>query len=302
MSVDPEAVERAQALLEESDRVDAREITLVVKGDEVILSGAVSTPEEATVAAMLVEQEVGAVVDDLRVETSLREGLSDPVDAERAVPAENEVLVGDPDMLAGPESEITGDMTRALEENEPLDPPDSPHLAGTLAEQRGAGPLVESSGGLADLDIDAEADAVEADEDAQPAAADLSAEELRLGAEGHPVPALDPGRTAQPVEAQPDPSGREPLGGAPSEDAEADRFPDQVPGTQPGPGAVGESTTGGGPLGGTPATETGGIETDTASADPTRGASGGTMSDLGSEPGPPAADDPPLREDVPRHD
>jgi len=83
MTVDPEAVERARALLEESSRVDARGISLLVEGDDVVLAGAVSTPEEATVAAMIVEQEVGSVVDNLRVDTALREGTDGPADVER---------------------------------------------------------------------------------------------------------------------------------------------------------------------------------------------------------------------------
>ena len=132
-------------------------------------------------------------------------------------------------------------------------------------------------------------------------AALLETIDAELRAPGGP-PAIDPERVAPPPEAQPDPSPSDPLGAAPSDEAAADRFPDPVPGTRLGPGAVAESTTGGGPTGGTAATETGAIEADTAPADPTRGASGGTQSDLGAERGPRAPEDPPLREDQDRHD
>jgi hypothetical protein len=295
MTPDPEALERARALLEESPRVDASHLELRVEGGTVVLTGAVASPEEATAAAMLVEQELPEVVDDLLIEPSLREGAVDAAGREPAVPPEDEVLVGDPDMLAGPETTVTDDLERALEENEPYDPPDAPHLAPTAAEQRGiSSPLVQPG-----LEPSDELDAEPA-EDELPAAADLTAQELRLAGD-RPLPALDPELVADP-EPRPDPSGREPLGAAPSQAAEDDRFPEPVPGTEPGPGAVGEPTTGGGALGGTPATETGARGADTAAADPTRGASGGVMSDLGQEPGPPVQDDPAVREELPHPD
>jgi hypothetical protein len=302
--MDPDDVARVRALLDESDRVDATRVHLVSEGGRFVLSGFVATPEEAGVAAMIAERELPAVVNALVVDPGLREGLERPADTERTVPAENEILVGDPDMLSGPESQITTDLERSLEENEPLDPPDEPHFGLTAVEQRGGASDLVIDAGLAGADLSDDEDADEADreDDELPAAADLTAQDLAEAAGGHGVPALDPDRAAPPAEAQPDPSGREPLGGAPSEAAEADRFPEPVPGAAPGDGATGEGTAGGGGLSGVAATETGAIETDTASADPTRGGSGGTMTDLGTERGPGVAEDPPLREDVDRHD
>ncbi len=286
--IDPDDLASIKARLDESDRVDARRIELTSEQDAVILRGAVAEPEEAEAAALLVEQVADRVVNELRIDEGLREGIDEPVDAEEAVPVENEILVGSPDMLAGPDAEITSDVSRALEENEPWDPPDEPHLAPTHDEYAGA-----ASPG-------SEGDVVDAPEDlsrAEYAAADLTKEEL--ASHGADVPSLDPASVAEPSEPTPDPAGVDRFGRRPPEGA--DDFPPLVPGTETGPGAPGEGTAGGGALSGVPATETGAEGADTASADPVR-ATGGSMSDAGTDRGPQSREDPPLREDFPQED
>jgi hypothetical protein len=227
MTLDPEDLAQLRAALEESGAVGTTRVDLVsTDRDEVVLRGAVASAEEADTAALIVEQQGATVVNELHVDPALREGLVEPVEREEAVPAEGELLVGDPDMLAGPDAAITGSREEAFEENEPWDPPDEPLLPPTLAEQRGLGPADETGIDVAGLD---EADEVD---DGRPAAADLTAQDLREAAEGRPLPALDP-------------------------------------------------------------------ELDAAAADPLRGASGGSMDDLGTDRGPETQDDPPPRERFP---
>jgi len=277
--------------LEESERIDARRIELDLQDpDTVVLRGSVAEPEEATAAAMLVEQFAPRVVNQLRADRNLREGAVDPVDTEAAVPLENEVLIGSTDMLAGPDAEITSDISRALEENEPWNPPDEPSLAPTEAEY--AADLVEGDGTME------EEDEPELDR-SQFAAADLTAEDLQAAARGGTVPSLDPDAVAAPAIAEPDPVGVDSFGWTPPEGA--DEFPEPVPGATSGVGATGEGTAGGGSISGVAATETGSIGADTKSADPAR-STGGSMSDSGTDRGPQAPEDPPLREDFPKAD
>ena len=289
--IDPDDLASVAAALEDSDRVDSGRIRVDSDGGEVVLRGAVATPEEAAAAALLAEGIAPRVRSELRVDHNLREGLDDVEPGERAVPAEDEVLVGNVDMLAGPDASIESDLARAMEENEPWDPPTEPQLAPTAAEY-GTG-LSDGSPGAPDT-TDPDADAVDVKDYA---AADLSAEELRVPPSV--APSLDPDRVQPPAAAQPDPIGIEELGDSPPEDLEP--MVEQVPGTEQGPGAVGESTTTGGSVGGVPATETGARGADTAAADPAR-STGGTMSDAGTERGPEARDDEALREDFPDRD
>lgn len=288
MALDPDVLAEIKVALEDSDRVDARRIVLTPGEDGVVLRGAVASSEEATAAAMIAETRAEKVANELTIDPGLREGAVDPVSVERAQPAEGEVLIGSTDMLAGPEAEIGSDLGRALEENEPWNPPDEPHLAPTRDEYGG-----EASPGA--LSGDEETAPLDPDlahrEDY--AAADLSREELT--ADGA-APSLDPQGVQSSSLAQPDPVGREELGGTTPDDPAP--FPERVPGSPAGVGATGEGTAGGGSVAGVPATETGARGADTASADPVR-STGGTMSDAGTERGPQSREDESLREDFP---
>lgn len=208
-----------------------------------------------------------------------REG--EPIAGEDAIPAENEILIGDADMLAGPEAEITPDISESLEENIPWDPPDKPSEAtrGEMGRER--------------------EDEIPPGASAPMAAADLTREDLEAAAHGAPVPPLDPEKVAAPGQPEPDPVGVDSLGGAPPEGA--DEWPSRMPDASPGTGAIGEGTAGGGGMAGEPATETGATGADTRAADPVR-QTGGTMSDSGTSRGPQAREDEPLREDFPTSD
>src|SRR4029453_10811633 len=104
-----------------------------------------------------------------------------------------------------------------------------------------------------------------------------------------PPPAPPPATPGGDPEAEPEPfeSG-----------SWADDMVEQVPGTEKGPGAVGEYETEGGELGSVPALETGAIGADTAAADPARDASGGTQKMAGTDRGPAAPDDRAVREEI----
>jgi hypothetical protein len=295
MAVDVDVLEQIRRRLEVSTRVEDERIEVAARDDDVVLLGAVATPEEATVAGQLAEEYADSVVNELLIDRGLREGIEEPVDAEPASPADDEVLVGATDMLAGPDAVPTQDMAEALDENEPWTPPDVPQEAPTAVEQRGGvSPRDraflsqwEEGGGDPDDLLDEEDRARRE----RPAAPDLTAADLQAAAQGHPLPALDP--TAGAPFWEP---AREP-----AIDPDADRDDDmveQVPGTAKGPGAVAESTTGGGALGGTPALETGAIGADTAPTDPPRDASGGVQKIAGTDRGPAAREDRAIREDI----
>jgi hypothetical protein len=297
-SMDPDPAAGVREALDASERVDARLIDVEVDGDLVVLRGLVASAEEADVAVLLAEQRAGAVVNQLRVDPAVREQPTEPAAGEPAVAAEDEVLVGDVDMLAGPEADITDDLDLALQENQPWDPPEEPIVPPVRAERAGGTP---SQGG--DRSEDPDADELPGLHDERPAAADLSAEELRVAAEGHPLPALDPDRVA--ADEEPDArdadmaaaAGPSPLAGT---GGVGEGMVSQVPGTRQGPGAVGEPTTAGGALGGTPAVETGARGADTAAADPARRATGGVMDGPGSARGPvPVPEDDPAERQEP---
>jgi hypothetical protein len=290
MPVDRDVLDRIRERLRVSTRVADDRIQVGVRGDDVVLQGAVASPEEATVADQLAGEYASSVVNELQVDRGLREGLEVPLAGEPASPPDDEVLVGDPDMLAGPDAQMTGDLAEALDENEPWTPPDVPQLAPTMVEQRlGVSPTdrlggVEGAGEDADELLD-EDDLAARDGLSAP---DLSQADLELAAEGHPLPSLNPTATGAGAD---DPTADPPTAatGGTGED-----MVEQVPGIEPGPGAVGEPTTGGGALGGTPALETGAIGADTAPADPARDASGGVQKAAGTDPGPyPGPDDDP---------
>ena len=289
--MDPELIEQIQVALQESDRVDESRLQVEGRDDTVVLRGSVSSADEASAATLIAEAYAPSVVPELLVDPNLREGVVTPQDHEQAVPAENEILIGDTDMLAGPDDKIETDVSRALEENVPWDPPTEPHLAPADAEYGGA----VSEGGPAPIDnADPDPDRVDRSDYA---AADLSREELELPPER--VPSLDPERVQPPSTAEPDPIGIDSLGATPPDEPEP--FPPQVPGASQGIGGVGEGSAGGGGVSGEPATETGAKGVDTASADPAR-STGGSMTDAGTSRGPQSRSDEPLREDFPEAD
>ncbi len=185
MVMDEETLARVRAALDESPRVDARRVDVAAGPEQVVLRGAVPTPEEATVAGLLAEEHAVNVRNQLAVDANLREGAAEPAAAEATLPATDEVLVGDLDMTAGDQPPVT-DMADALDRNEPVDPPDEPMSAPTTDEERGT------------LDRDtrdapiAEEGPVPDPEDVAPSAPDLSAEELRRQG------SHDPDRKSQP--------------------------------------------------------------------------------------------------------
>ena len=172
MAMDEETLARVRAALHESPRVDARRVDVAAGPDQVVLRGAVATPEEATVAGLLAEGHAVNVRNRLAIDANLREGSEEPAAAEATLPATDEVLVGEPDMTAGDEPHVT-DMAEALDRNEPVDPPDEPMSAPTTDEERGT---VDRD--TRDAPI-AEAGPVPEPDEVDPSAPDLSAEELR---------------------------------------------------------------------------------------------------------------------------
>jgi hypothetical protein len=315
MAADAEVLDRIRERLRVSTRVGDDRIEVAARGDDVVLLGAVATPEEATVAGQLAEEYADAVVNELQVDPGLREGVEEPVDAEPAAPADDEVLVGSTDMLAGPDAFPTEDLAEALDENEPWEPPDVPQSAPTRTEERGGVSPADRAALGAWEDQGGDPDDLLDEEDRAagegPSAPDLTAADLRRAAEGHPLPSLDPtvaGTADQPDEdtATDAEAGEldagETAGAFEAADepaADEDDMVEQVPGTAKGPGAVGEPTTEGGALGGTPATETGAIGADTAPSDPSRDASGGVQKVAGTDRGPAAPDDRAIREEIP---
>lgn len=285
--MDPEVLTEIKSALEDSDRVDATRISLEASGGRVVLRGAVASSDEASAAALIAETRTDRVSNELTIDPNLREGTESPISVERVRPAENEVLIGSTDMLAGPDAAMETDLDRALEENVPWTPPDEPQLAPTEDEYAGAaspGAMASPTGEDPDPDLAHREDY---------AAADLAREDLQ--ADGA-TPSLDPQGVQPSSLAQPDPLGRE-EGGAATPD-EPDPFPSPVPGASSGLGGVGEGTAGGGGVAGEPAVETGARGADTAAADPVR-STGGSMTDAGTERGPQTREDEALREDFP---
>lgn len=282
-------VEEIREALAGSDKVDDARVEVSVDGTTVVLRGSVPESAQGHLAEMIVGRFTSDVRNELRIDAGLREGAEDPQPVEEAIPAEGEILVGSTDMLAGPnQGSMVSDVSRALEENEPWDPPDEPSLAGTPAEVRATSGF--GDGGA----LDEEDEGRPADE--LPAAADLTYQDLQASAAGAAPPSLDETATPPRDVAEPDPVGVDPLGHTPPEGA--DDFPPLVPGTEAGIGGVGEGTAGGGSISGVAATETGSLGADTAAADPAR-STGGTMTDSGTDRGPQSREDPPLREDFP---
>jgi hypothetical protein len=293
MAMDQDELGQIREALEFEPRVDASRIELDLRGDAVVLHGLVAAPDESSAAEIIVGQFADTVVNELRVDEGVREGIVEPVDTELAIPAENEVLIGSTDMLAGPEAEITSDMAEAFAENEPWDPPEAPSMGVTAAEQvihLSEGDASEHSG------EDPDPETVARSEYSLP---DVTQQDLEAAALGEPLPAPDPEAVAPPPD-EPDPIGVDSFGNEPPEGVIPPVEP--VAGFEMGIGATGEGTVGGGGMSGTPATETGALGADTASADPARSATGSTAKGTGTERGPQAPEDPALREDFPQSD
>jgi len=150
--------------LADSGGVELDRVELSLDDGAVVLRGAVSTTEQASLAEMLAEQHAGEVRNLLRVDSGLREDHSDPAtvaDEARARAADDglpgelqaqdrprledwsaqttqqtDVVPQDPGMERL-EERSTSDISEALGENVPWDPPTQPHLPPTAAEQRG---------------------------------------------------------------------------------------------------------------------------------------------------------------------
>jgi BON domain len=293
MAVDVEVLDQIRERLRVSTRVDDERIEVATRDDDVVLLGAVASPEEATVAGQLAEEYATSVVNELQVDRGLREVVEEPQETEPASPAGDEVLIGSTDMLAGPDAAPTEDLAEALDENEPWTPPDVPQLAPTVTEQRGGVPAEDrlaleewdEAGGEPDDLLDEEDRAAREGRSAP----DLAEAELEQAAEGGgELPSLDP-TAATPggdPEAEPEPF---------ETGTWADDMVEQVPGTAKGPGAVGEYETDGDELGGTPALETGAIGADTAPSDPARD---GVEKMAGTDRGPAAPDDRAVRGEI----
>jgi BON domain len=294
MVMDPDDLAQIREALDNEERVDARRIDLDVRGDAVVLHGLVAGPDEAMAAEIIAGEFADRVINELRLDEGQREGVDTPRDVEVAIPAENEVLIGSTDMLAGPEAEITSDMAEAFAENEPWDPPDAPSMGLTAAEQVSH---VSSGDASEHAGEDPDPDSVSRSDFSLP---DLTREDLEAAARGEPLSTLDPDAVAPPPLAEPDPIGIDSFGDEPPGGLEPP--PEPVPDFERGIGAVGEGTVGGTGISGTPATETGATGADTASADPARRATGATSKGTGTERGPQAPADPPLREDFPSSD
>jgi BON domain len=295
MAVDSEVLERIRERLRVSTRVGDERIEVATRDDDVVLLGAVATPEEATVAGQLAEEYADSVVNELVVDRGLREWIEEPQDTEPASPAGDEVLIGSTDMLAGPDAAPTEDLAEALDENEPWTPPDVPQLAPTATEQRG-GWAQENALALSEWeDEGGDPDDLLDDEDRAArdgiSAPDLAPADLDRATDGGQLPSLDP-TAATPggdPEAEPEPF---------ETGSWADDMAEQVPGTAKGPGAVGEYETEGGELGSVPALETGAVGADTAPSDPARDASGGVQKIAGTDRGPAAPEDRAVREEI----
>jgi hypothetical protein len=295
MAVDVDVLERIRERLRVSTRVDDERIEVATRDDDVVLLGAVASPEEATVAGQLAEEYADSVVNELQIDRGLREMVEEPLDTEPASPAQDEVLVGSTDMLAGPDSAATEDLAEALDENEPWTPPDVPQLAPTVTEQRGGVPAEDrlaleewdEAGGEPDDLLDEE-DRAASEGSSAP---DLAEAELERAAEGGELPSLDPTAATPGGDPEAEPSPAETGGWG-------EDMVEQVPGTAKGPGVVGEPDIEGGALGGIPALETGAIGADTAPSDPARDASGGVQKMAGTDRGPAAPEDRAVRQEI----
>lgn len=207
LDAEPADLDEVTRALHDDEGVDDSRVVLAMRNDALVVGGSVASPEEADRALLVAERFGVPVVDRLQIDPALREGTGRPPLAEEIEPIdEDEVLVGSTDMLAGPDAEITDDVTRSLEENEPLEPPEEPLFPATPAEVRNA-----RTPGRPEMDVDAG----EAVDDERPAAADLTEQDLREAAEGRPLPSLDPELDATAEDPGAGPGGVDELGDSP---------------------------------------------------------------------------------------
>lgn len=182
MTSDDDTLARIRALLAGSPRIDAARIEVVRDGAQVVLRGAVSTPEEASVAAMVVEGRAGDVLgstgdsgealtvrNELRVDAGLREATSEAEPAEAARPP---AAAGDTPGGEDVPTDLTADAHEALDKNVPWDPPEAPSFAPTRGEELGR-PVRASS-----MPPPARPGTVDNADEEDPSASDLSAAEL----------------------------------------------------------------------------------------------------------------------------
>lgn len=134
--MDREDARLIEAALQESERIDASLVRVRPTERAIVLEGTVPSPEEADAAVLVAERLAPEVVSKLSVDSALREGITREAPGEPARQAEDEVLLGSPDPLAGPEAEITSESEQAFSENEPWNPPEDPVLPATADEYR----------------------------------------------------------------------------------------------------------------------------------------------------------------------
>lgn len=181
---DDDTIARIRDVLDASPRIDAARVEVSRDGGDVVLRGAVATPEESSVAAMIVEgkaadafratteaDETLTVRNELRVDAGLREVASEA--AASADAAESEVPPPPPGEAP---PDLTTDAHDALSENVAWDPPDAPSFAPTRGEELGR------PQGASSMPDPAPAGAVDGEADTEPSASDLSAADLERSA------------------------------------------------------------------------------------------------------------------------
>lgn len=134
MNADEETLARIRTALANAERVDSSRVEVGREGQEVVLRGAVATPEEATVAALLAERDAARVRSELHVDAGLREATS--AGAALAPGTPDPAPQRSPEDPTQPADDLTSSVEEALGENIAWDPPDAPSFAPTRAEQR----------------------------------------------------------------------------------------------------------------------------------------------------------------------
>lgn len=192
---DQGTIEVIREALADSGGVELDRVELVLDEGAVVLRGAVSTAEQASLAAMVAEQHADEVRNLLSVDAGLRENQADhmAVATDAAERAADDGLPGqmqDQDRplnqewsaqtsqqtdvaMRRPDDDQVTDIEEALGENVAWDPPTQPHMVPTRDEQRG---LI---GGDQELEPLAEQGA---DGDGEPSLPDVSQAELERDA------------------------------------------------------------------------------------------------------------------------
>lgn len=156
---DQGTIEVIREALAESGGVEVDRVELVLDDGAVVLRGAVSTAEQASLAAMVAEQHADEVRNLLSVDAGLRENEADhmAVATDAAERAADDGLPGqmqDQDRplmeewsaqtsqqtdvtMRRPDDDQVTDIEEALGENVAWDPPTQPHMVPTRDEQRG---------------------------------------------------------------------------------------------------------------------------------------------------------------------